>query len=142
MTTRSGSSVSVGTAFGKSLCSTTAFCSTTAGDAAAAWVSGPDRQIALIDTRRGQFDADFNRRRAEVRCRRPAASNASASAMPPAWMRDGANRGRYPDRSRQALRLVEIEHLSRSYLLSAAARGRRLRTIIRHALQATSAILL
>ena len=73
-TTRSGSSVSVGTAFGKSVCSTTAFCSTTAGEAAEASVSGPDRQIGRIEPRRHQLDADFDApARRDRRRHRPAA---------------------------------------------------------------------
>jgi hypothetical protein len=40
-TTRSGSSVSVGIAFGRSVCSTAVFCSATSGEAADASASGP-----------------------------------------------------------------------------------------------------
>ena len=98
-TSWSGSSVSVGTAFGSSLGSTTAFCSTTAGEAAEASASGPAagrsaRAAAL------PLDSDLDRRRAQrlvvvlgphiVHRQRDAAHMDG----------DGADRSKAPDRRR------------------------------------------
>ena len=58
VTTRSGSSVSVGVSFGRSVSLTSAFCSGSAGEATEASVSGPaGRSVSSIGRRR-QFDAD------------------------------------------------------------------------------------
>ena len=61
VTSRSGSSVSVGVALGRSVSSTTVCCSITAGDAAARRPPRSRGIIAGIDPRRSPFDADFDR---------------------------------------------------------------------------------
>ena len=96
VTTRSGSSVSVGAAFGKSLGTATAFCSTTAGDAAAPGCPG---LRARRSVRHGVRSAQ-RRSRSPVRRvphRRPAVSNPA----PARWRRRGASprRSRRPARS-------------------------------------------
>ena len=90
VTTRSGSSASVGVSFGSSVSLTSAFCSASAGEATDASVSGPGGRSVGSRLRRGQFAgrSRSQARRARRRHRR------SADARSPAPRRRGEARAR------------------------------------------------
>ena len=85
MTTRSGSSVSVGAALGKLLGTTTALLLDNLWRRGRGLGVRTHRHVARVDMRRGQFDADFDRGRSEFRVSFRL-HRLSASAIAPAWI--------------------------------------------------------
>ena len=134
-TTRSGSSVSVGTAFGSSVCSTTCLLLDDCGRRRRSLGIRPDRQIGRIEPRRHQLDADLDGRRAEVVVGRRAAWQPSASATQPAWIATAPNAARIQTVRCQMSRHLVIGHLCgviahRAAHLRLDARRRGLRRIV------------
>ena len=144
VTTRSGSSVSVGMSLGSSVCSTSAFCSTTAGEAADASVSGPTGRsvgsrcgaasstpISIAGAPRSGVVVRLHGRERQRRRRRHGARPRRARPI----IQSGRDRCRGGSRS-------DILRDRRSMVLTSAG-GRALRRIVRRTpSSATSAILL
>src|ERR1700728_461786 len=132
-TTRSGSSVSVGTALGRSVCSSTVFCSTTAGEAAAASVSGPTGKS--VGSSRGAVNSTpISIAGAPRSVLLSGCIDVSASATPAAWIATAPSaaaiqtgRDKYRGRSRS-----DIAPMPPSLF---AIRRRRRGGVVRHALE-------